>query len=114
MLLSTSCAGGMCHASASMQADLTTSAGLYMRLTTPLTDSAHCKGETLVTPGDTDKSFLLKVIQGQASCKNDAATENITRMPDMCSTSSMNPRPCLTADQIKLVSDWIMANAPQQ
>jgi hypothetical protein len=110
------CAGATCHGDASQHAHLATMAGLYALLTTPLPNSSlHCKGETLVKPGDTNGSFLLKVITGpgMSMCKNGTAMENIPRMPDDCSTSSMNPRPCLTADQIKLVSDWIAANAPQ-
>lgn len=114
-LLSTSCAGANCHAAASQQADFLTATGLYTRLTTPLTDAQHCVGETLVTPGDASKSFLLKIIQGtggktanHSTCKNNNGTEDIVRMPDDCP----GQRPCLTADQIKLVSDWVAAGAP--
>ena len=109
-LLGASCAGGSCHNAASAQADLTTATGLYSRLTTPFpaADTAHCKGETLITAGDASKSFLLKVIQGKSTCKNNNGTEDIIQMPDDCP----GQRPCLTADQIKLVSDWVAAGAP--
>jgi hypothetical protein len=66
----------------------------------------------LVVPNDAASSFLVKIVQGAASCTKGTGTENIGRMPDNCSTTSTNPRACLTAAEIKTITDWIAAGAP--
>ncbi|MFZ5892354.1 MAG: hypothetical protein ACOY0T_14945 [Myxococcota bacterium] len=112
-LLSMKCGGSMCHAG-SNHLNLANMSGLYMRLTTPIPmNNSHCGGTTLVMPGDAANSFLAKVIQGSATCTKGSGTEEIDRMPFMCSTSSSTPRACLTANEIKVITDWITAGAPQ-
>jgi hypothetical protein len=112
-LLGMACAGSMCHGGTN-HTNFTNMSGLYMRLTTPLpTSSPHCDGTTLVVPSNAAGSFLVSVIKGQAMCMNGTMMETIPRMPNDCSTSSMNPRACLTAAQIKLIEDWVAAGAPQ-
>ena len=111
-MLSATCAGAKCHSAASTQAHLAEANGLYTLLTTGL-NAPHCKGQKLVVPNNVTSSFLVQVIQGKATCMNNAGTEEIVRMPDECSTTSANPRACLTAAQIKTISDWVSAGAPQ-
>jgi hypothetical protein len=115
-LLSKTCAGAKCHDAASMQVDWITADGLYMRLTTALPqDTPHCPGNIPVIPGNPDGSLLLQAIKGKPTCnKAGGGMETIARMPDDCSTTGTDPRPCLTDTQIKLVSDWIAAGAPMQ
>jgi hypothetical protein len=118
-LLAASCKGGNCHdkGNAKNNIDLVTMDGLYTRLTTPIPDTtSHCGGgmTTLVVPNDTAKSFLYVAVAGptndKVSCsKKGGGTEMIARMPDDCP----GQRPCLNADQIKLISDWITGGAKQ-
>ena len=113
-LLGMKCAGSMCHGNGSQQVDLVTMNGLYMRLTTALpSSSAHCGGTTLVMANDAANSFLAKVVQARSSCSKGGGMEQIARMPDNCSTTSSNPRACLSAAEIKTITDWIAAGAPQ-
>jgi hypothetical protein len=112
-LLSKACAGSQCHGG-SNHINLVNMTGLYMRLTTPLpSTNPHCGGTTLIVAGSLASSFLANVIKGQSTCMKGGGTEMIPRMPDDCSTSSSNPRACLTAAEIKLVEDWVTAGAPQ-
>ncbi|MEI9953677.1 MAG: hypothetical protein WDO74_33035 [Pseudomonadota bacterium] len=108
-IINTSCATGTCHNAASGQVNFKTpSPDLYTVLTTALPTSVmHCKGTTLVVPSNAAGSFLASVVAAKASCKNNGADEMIDRMPDACTTAS-----CLTAAQIKTISDWITAGAP--
>jgi len=112
-LLAMSCKGSKCHdaGNTGKQVDLTTSDGLYMRLTTPLPDTtAHCAGDTAIVAGMPAQSLLVKAVTGpgQVTCKKGGGTEMIARMPDDCPTAT---RPCLTDAQIKLISDWVTAGA---
>jgi hypothetical protein len=113
-LLAMSCKGSKCHdaGNAGKQVDLTTSDGLYTRLTTPLPDTtAHCGGDTAIVPGMPTASLLVKAVTGpgKVTCKKGGGTEMIARMPDDCPTD----RACLTDAQIKLISDWVTAGAKQ-
>jgi hypothetical protein len=63
----------------------------------------------LVTPNDAN-SFLISVVKAGASCPKGGGT--IGRMPDNCKTTAGGMPQCLTADQIKLISDWVAAGAP--
>ncbi|HEX2875820.1 MAG TPA: hypothetical protein VHP33_31435 [Polyangiaceae bacterium] len=113
-LLAMSCKGGKCHDAASMQMDFTTADGLYMRLTSPIpNDIPHCPGDALVNKGMPDQSLLVRVLKGSTMCsKAGGGMEQIARMPDHCGEGGNNP-PCLTEMQIKVVSDWVAAGAPQ-
>lgn len=115
-LLAMSCKGSKCHdmGNEKNNIDLVTAAGLYQRLTMPIPDNIqHCGGTTMVVPGKTADSFLYVAVAGptndKVTCKKGAGTEMIARMPDDCPAD----RPCLTAEQIKLISDWITGGAPQ-
>jgi hypothetical protein len=113
-LLAMSCKGSMCHdaGNTKQQIDWTTSDGLYMRLTTAIPDSvAHCVGNIPVVPSMPAQSLLVQAVTGpgKITCnKKGGGTEMIARMPDDCPTD----RPCLTPEQIKLISDWVAAGAP--
>lgn len=113
-LLAMSCKGAKCHDAASSQMDFTTSDGLYTRLTSPIpNDIPHCPGDTPVLKNMPDQSLLVRVLKGAAMCsKAGGGMEEIARMPDHCGEGGNNP-PCLTDAQIKVVSDWIAAGAPQ-
>lgn len=109
-ILAMSCATGQCHVAGNPKKHMdwgTDTAGdsLYKRLTTAIPQgTAHCAGTVPVVAGKPDESFLVKVIQGQAQCGN----EMIVQMPDDCPKD----RPCLTADKIKVIKDWVSAGAP--
>ena len=108
-IINTSCATGMCHNATSGQINFKTpSPDLHSVLTTALpTSVAHCKGTTLVVPNNAAGSFLVSVVTAKATCKNNGTDEMIARMPDNCMGNS-----CLSAAQIKTISDWIAAGAP--
>jgi len=108
-LLGNSCGTGTCH-DGSAHTDLRNNAGLYSRLVNAMpTGSAAmsmCKTKKLVVPNDATMSVLSQIVKAAVSgCSN-------ARMPDDCSTSSANPRRCLTTDQINTIDSWIMAGAP--
>jgi len=109
-IINGSCATGMCHNSTSGQLNFKTpSPDLYSVLTTAIpTTVGHCKGTTLVVPSNAAGSFLVSVVTAKATCKNNGADEMIARMPDNCSGNT-----CLSAAQIKTISDWIAAGAPK-
>jgi hypothetical protein len=110
-LLMKTCAGAKCHDAASDQMDWTTSDGLYMRLTTAIPQGTpHCAGKVPVVANMPDQSLLLQAVKGSMPMCDSKA---LGRMPDNCSTSSATPRACLTDAQIKTISDWISAGAPQ-
>ena len=113
-LLAMSCKGSKCHdpGNEGKQADWITSEGLYTRLTTPLPETtAHCVGNTPIVPNMPTMSLLVQAVTGpgKITCmKKGGGTEMIARMPDDCP----GDRPCLTPDQIKLITDWVAAGAP--
>jgi len=111
-LLAKSCAGMKCHDAASSQMDWTTSDGLYMRLTTAVPADILCKGKVPVVPNMPDQSLLIQAVKGlKPTCDKPAGgTEALVKMPDDCPQPD---RPCLTDAEIKLLSDWITAGAPQ-
>jgi len=87
----------------------TPSPDLYSVLTTAIPTSVqHCKGTTMVVPNNAAGSFLVSVVTAKATCKNNGTDESIARMPDNCSGNS-----CLSAAQIKTITDWINAGAPK-
>jgi hypothetical protein len=100
----------MCHDSASMQIDLTSSDSLYANLTMPLANVPHCVGDKPVVANMADSSLLVRAIKGTTMCsKNGGGMEELARMPDHCGEQGRPP--CLTEAQIKLVSDWVNAGA---
>lgn len=110
-IITQSCKGTDCHNSGSMfHQDWATESTLYMNLTTPIPNTKpmqHCKGTTVVTPGNADGSFLIKVLKGKSMCMNGNMMEEIDKMPDDCPSK----RECLTEAQIKTITDWINAGA---
>lgn len=105
-LLGQKCGKSGCHMG-TQHVELVNNSGLYSRLTTPLANSTDCGGTTLVKAGDASNSFLAKVVQARSTC----GSKNIARMPDKCSGTGTNA--CLTAAEIKLITDWIAAGAAQ-
>jgi len=106
-LLATSCATGTCH-QATDHLDLRNNAGLYARLVgvKPTGTKVMTGCGTVVVAGSPSTSLLSKAVKASVSgCTN-------ARMPDECSTSSSNPRACLTTTQIAVIDAWITANAP--
>ena len=83
--------------------------GLYARIVnqSPTKSTvAACESQKLIVPGNTAMSLISNKIKGTnlGGCNG--------RMPDGCSTTSANPRPCLTTAQIAIVDSWINAGAP--
>ena len=116
-LLGKRCAGSKCHSSSATQLAFATAAGsaLHSLLTTPIPAGIpHCVGVTLVTPNDTNSPLLKIVMSGGKIACTKPKTENVGPMPDKCTTTSTSVTGvCLTAAEIKLISDWISAGAPQ-
>lgn len=110
-LITQSCKGSDCHDPGSMfHMDWVTESTLYDNLTKPIPNNRpaqHCKGTTPVVPGNAEGSLLYKLLNGKAMCQNGNMMEEIERMPDDCP----GERPCLTAEQIKLIGDWINQGA---
>lgn len=107
-LLGMNCGTGGCH-DGTAHTDLRNTTGLYTRLVNAMPTGSMamtaCKSKKLVVANDPSTSVLSEIIKAQVSgCSN-------ARMPDNCSTSSANPRRCLTADQISTIDSWIMAGA---
>jgi hypothetical protein len=115
-LIGMSCGIGGCHKMGSGQLDFQGTTDLYGMLTTVLPDNtAHCKGSTLAVANDAN-SLLLRITDTGAAttmCNEGGQMKTIARMPEDCSTTSTNPRACLTAAQRKVISDWITAGAPK-
>jgi hypothetical protein len=99
----------MCH-DGSAHVDLRNNSGLYTRLVngSPAGSQvmASCKTMKLVVPNTPATSVLSQIVKAKVTgCSN-------ARMPDECSTSSSNPRACLTTAQISTIDSWISAGAP--
>ena len=107
-IMGMSCGTGMCH-DGTAHVDLRNNSGLYDRLKGSPAGSntmTACKSMKLVVPNDASMSVLSKVVKASLSgCTN-------ARMPDECSTTSANPRRCLTQAQIDTIDGWIAAGAP--
>jgi hypothetical protein len=104
-----------CHDAASGHTNF--SGDLYAALTMPLPATGMyqmCKGTTLVTPSNATDSFLVKLVTGpgQSTCKDSGKDTKVDRMPNKCGSGGNTPA-CLTAAQIKTISDWIAAGAKQ-
>jgi len=109
-LMGKSCGTGKCHNADSGELNYQDVANLYKTLTTPVPDTTkHCAGNPAVIKANDTNSLLLKAIAAQgAMCMNKGAQQTIGRMPDNCPAD----RACLTADQIKVFTDWVAAGAP--
>lgn len=113
-IINASCKGNGCHTGGEHINFTTPGAnGLYGLLTTNIPSGIeHCVGSKLVDPATPANSFLPKVISANnQTCKNNGADQTVPRMPHMCSTTGNTPRPCLTAAQIKTITDWVNAGA---
>ena len=73
-------------------------ANLYATLTGPNTVLAACDYTKLVEPGDPSKSALVKLMNRKCGSFT---------MPPSC-----NQTPCISAADLKTLSDWISAGAP--
>ena len=68
--------------------------------------ATECKDKVLIVPGDPIASVISNVIKATyPSC-------TAGRMPDDCSTTSDDPRRCLTDKEIETIDAWIRAGAP--
>lgn len=72
------------------------------------TGAKHCQGSTAIVASDAN-SLLLRAIKGATTCMNNGASQNIVQMPDDCPKD----RPCLTADEQKIFTDWVAVGAPK-
>jgi hypothetical protein len=110
MLLTSSCAVTGCHGNngGTMHIDLRDTMGLYTRLTgqAPATAPAACKMHTLIMPGMPTQSFLLSMVGTDMAARLSCGA----RMPEGCPTQ----RPCLTATQLQLLTNWVSSGAPSQ
>jgi hypothetical protein len=99
----------MCHDAASGHVDLRNDAGLRARLVgvkpAGSKAKAECKSLILVNPGAPATSIVSQMTKASLSACG-------AKMPDKCSTTSTNPRACLTAAQIAQINAWITAGAP--
>lgn len=108
-LFGASCGVGQCHNAASMNLDFQGTNDLHGLLTKPIpTGIAHCVGSTLVTANDAN-SFLVTVVKTGGSCPTGGGSA-IGKMPDNCGQAGKPA--CLTAAQVKTITDWIAAGAP--
>ena len=113
-IFAASCATNTCHNGGNNpHLNYSNVAGLYALLTSPIAAQANreCIGTTPVVAGDVNGSLLANIVKGNTTCKNNGNNQNIVRMPDDCSATGNTPRPCLTADKIKTITDWIAAGA---
>jgi hypothetical protein len=106
-LLQTRCAD-LCHGGREGQEHLvsfstTSLLSFYDTLTSPL-ETSLCYGEPPVTPGSTETSLLLHVVQ--------APLEDPCVLPQMPAGCGDDPR-CLSADAVAILEDWIAAGAPR-
>jgi hypothetical protein len=105
-VFTTSCALGGCHDATSSAQGLNLSAGASYRqlVNVPSTEQRTVKR---VQPGDPTASYLVRKIKN---------TEGITGtiMPQGCLNggTGTNGAPCLTGDQMDMISTWILACAP--
>jgi hypothetical protein len=97
--------GLACHMPGTEQVNLSSSdpAGLYMRLTTPLTTDI-CNGVTMAVAATPLTSLLTRVIKAPV---NDAGCV-LPRMPNGCTTAANN---CLKDADIATIQSWIAAGA---
>ncbi|MBC8132900.1 MAG: hypothetical protein H7X95_07950 [Deltaproteobacteria bacterium] len=107
-ILGTNCATSPCHQGGG-HVDLRNNAGLRARLVNVAPSGAMsmvaCRTRTLVVPGNPGTSVMSQVVKGVvAGCTS-------ARMPDECSTTSNNPRRCLTDAQIATIDSWITGGA---
>jgi hypothetical protein len=115
-LLDKRCAGMKCHGTGSMQLPFAAATGtaLHTLLTTPIPAATpHCVGVTLATANDTTSPLLQIVASGGKIACTKPKAESVGPMPDKCTTTLMTATgECLTAAEIKILSDWISAGAP--
>jgi hypothetical protein len=107
-IFGTSCGTGMCHQGGA-HVDLRNTAGLRDRIVSKMVSGtnsmASCQTKTYIVPNNPAMSVISQIIKA-------AVTGCGARMPDDCSTSSANPRRCLTTEQIATIDAWINAGAP--
>jgi len=106
-IFGTSCGTGTCHTGTD-HVDLRNTAGWRDRVVGKMPAGARtmasCKTMTLVVAGNTASSIISQIIKAQVGACG-------ARMPDECSTSSSNPRACLTTAQTATIDNWITGGA---
>lgn len=113
-LIGMKCGTGTCHNKASGHVDFQGTTDLHGLLTTALPSNAlHCGGSTLAVAGNAAMSLLVAITSTTTnSAKCTTGNGTVDKMPSGCSGTGASA--CLTADQIKVFSDWIAAGAPAQ
>jgi hypothetical protein len=115
-LLAKRCSGSKCHGSGATNLAFANATGstLHSLLTSPIPASVpHCVGVTLVTPNNTSSPLVEIVMSGGKIACTNPKSESEGPMPDKCSTTSTSQTGvCLTAAEIKVITDWISAGAP--
>ena len=81
-------------------------ADLYTTLTNPLASVPSCvtPTHTLIVPNDVTDSFILTKLSSAPTCGS--------QMPAGCADNTKPTFPCLTSDQLNIVTAWINAGAP--
>jgi hypothetical protein len=97
-VLTKNCALTGCHAD-KQTPHFTADSGLYARLTAADTVLAECNYKKLIVPGDSKNSAIVSLLSRE--CDGFV-------MPPSCNTT-----PCVTAAELKTISDWIDEGAPQ-
>ncbi|WP_437587566.1 hypothetical protein [Sorangium sp. So ce1000] len=95
------CSDASCHngeAKPTLQDDET----LYTTLTTHI--SAGCGNLPVVTPGDPERSALVKLIKGPCG--------TVERMPRGCNPASGPEYTCLPPEYIDAIEQWVALGAP--
>jgi hypothetical protein len=112
-ILETKCAGSSCHQSGGNPSfDVTgTEAALYSQLVngTVINPAASAKGDKLITPGYSDRSFLLRKI---AHGLNENVAQLALTQPQEGDNMPYN-QAALSKYEIELIRQWIMFGAPQ-
>ncbi len=116
-LLGKRCAGSKCHSNGAMQLAFANSTGsaLHALLSSPIpSGTPHCVGVTLVTPNDTNSPLVQVVRSGGKIACTSPKSESVGPMPDKCTaTTTSATDACLSVAEIKIITDWISAGAPQ-
>jgi hypothetical protein len=115
-LLAKRCTGSKCHGTGATNLPFAnaTASAQHALLTSPIPTSVpHCQGVTLVTPNNTSSPLVQIVMSGGKIACTKPKAESEGPMPDKCTTTSTSQTGvCLTAAEIKVITDWISAGAP--
>jgi hypothetical protein len=95
-IFATSCAFSGCHAGVAPASGMDLSAGAaWLAVHAPSVERSDLKR---IEPGSPDRSYVVKKVRGD---------------PDISGSRMPLGGPYLSADQIKLLTDWVLRGAPQ-